>query len=167
MNIREMLPFTSRTPAERRPDDPFGALHQQIDQLFQDFGRGMPSLWGNGGMPAAFAGTAPRLDVSDNDKELKVTAELPGVDEKDVEVVLHDDVLTIKGEKKAEKKEEKDSFYMTERSYGSFARSLRIPFAADPDKVAAHFAKGVLTITVPKPAEAQNKTRKIAVKAGD
>jgi HSP20 family protein len=164
MNLREILPFSSGNPAETPPPDPFAALHRQIDRLFSDAGRGGSALWDAG---AVWNGAAPRIDVKDNDKELRITAELPGVSEQDVEVVLQDDLLTIKGEKKAEKKEEKENVYLTERSYGSFSRAIRMPFGADPDKVSAHFAKGVLTVTVPKPAETHRKTRKIAVKAGD
>ena len=100
---------------------------------------------------------APRVDVSETDTELKIEAELPGIDEKDVEVVLSDGRLTIKGEKKQEKEEKKKDYHMVERSYGSFARSIVLPFEADPDKVKATFAKGVLTVTVPKPPRGQGQ----------
>ena len=90
-------------------------------------------------------------------------ADLPGVDEKDVEVVLSDGRLTIKGEKKLEKEEKKQDYYLHERSYGSFARSVALPFEADPDQVKASFAKGVLTVTVPKPPEVKAKQKKIPI----
>ena len=93
-------------------------------------------------------------------------AELPGVEEKDVEVMLSDGRLTIKGEKKQKKKEQKQDYYLHERSYGSFARSVTLPFDADPDKVKAKFANGVLTLTVPKPPEVKAKVKKIPVGKG-
>ena len=96
---------------------------------------------------------------------MKVTAELPGVDEKDVEVTLTDDLLTIKGEKKREQEKKEEAYHAVERSYGSFARSLRLPFAVDQSKVDAKFKKGVLTITMPKPPEAQKSAKKIEIKA--
>jgi len=106
-----------------------------------------------------------RLDVSETDKELTLTAELPEVDEKDVELTLTDDVLTIRGEKKREQTQRNGDYHMVERSYGSFARSLRLPFAVDQDKVDARFEKGVLTVTLPKPPEVQQSTRRIAIKS--
>jgi HSP20 family protein len=110
----------------------------------------------------------PRVDVSESEKEIRVTAELPGIDQKDVEVTLSGDQLLIKGEKKSEaeeKKEEKGrTFHRVERSYGSFQRSMRIPYEVDPEKVQATFKDGVLTLTLPKPPEVQQKTKKIEIK---
>ena len=116
--------------------------------------------------PVAGMGEAPRIDVSETDAELKIEAELPGVDEKDLEVVLSDGRLTIKGEKKAEKEEKKKDYHLVERSYGSFARSIGLPFEADPGQVKASFAKGVLTVTVPKPPEVKAKEKKIQIGKG-
>ena len=101
-----------------------------MERVFEDFSRDFG--WG----PPAPAGVAmaPRIDVSETDTEIKIEAELPGVDEKDVEVVLSDGRLTIKGEKKQEKEEKKKDYHMVERSYGSFARSIALPFEADPDQ---------------------------------
>jgi len=138
--------------------DPFTSLRREMDRLFEGFGRevGWPA-------EAGAATTPPTVDVSETDKEIRISAELPGVDEKDVEVVVSDNVLTIKGEKKAEKEEKKQDYHLVERSYGSFARSLTLPFNADPTKAKASFAKGVLTITVPKPPEIESKAKKIAI----
>ena len=91
----------------------------------------------------------PHVDVSETDRELKICAELPGVSEKDVEVRLEDDVLVIRGEKKFERKDEKESYHFMERSYGTFQRSIRIPFQVNPDEVKADFHNGVLTVTLP------------------
>ena len=139
--------------------EPFGSLRREMERVFEDFSRDFG--WG----PPATAGmaAAPRIDVSETDTELKIEAELPGIDEKDVEVVLSDGRLTIKGEKKQEKEEKKKDYHLVERSYGSFARSIALPFEADPDQVKASFAKGVLTVTVPKPPEVKAKEKKIQI----
>jgi len=133
-----------------------------MERMFEDFSRDFG--WG----PPAAAGmaAAPRIDVSETETELKIEAEMPGVDEKDVEVVLSDGRLTIKGEKKQEKEEKKKDYHLVERSYGSFARSIGLPFEADPGQVKATFAKGVLTVTVPKPPEVKAKEKKIPVSKG-
>jgi HSP20 family protein len=140
--------------------DPFTSFRREMDRLFESFGREV-------GWPAeAGATTTPSVDVSETEKEIRISAELPGVDEKDVDVVVSDNVLTIKGEKKAEKEEKKQDYHLVERSYGSFTRSLTLPFNADPAKAKASFAKGILTITVPKPPEVESKAKKIAISAG-
>jgi HSP20 family protein len=139
--------------------EPFGSLRRDIERLFEDFfrdfGWGVPAVGGTGEMP--------RIDVSETENELKIEAELPGVEEKDLDIVLSDGRLTIKGEKKQEKEEKKKDYHLVERSYGSFARSIGLPFDADPDKVKARFAKGVLTVTVPKPSEVKAKEKKIPI----
>ena len=141
--------------------DPFTALRREMDRVFESFGRelGWPSTETSAGV------MAPSLDVSETDTELKIEAELPGVDEKDIEVVVSDNVLTIKGEKKSEAEQKKKDYHLIERSYGSFTRSLTLPFAAQPEQAKATFRKGVLTITLPKPPEATAKARKIAISA--
>jgi HSP20 family protein len=105
----------------------------------------------------------PAVDVTEDDAGYTITAELPGLEEKDVEVTLADDVLTIKGEKSAESEKKEKNYYLAERGYGSFQRSFALPEDVDREKVAARVAKGVLTVTVPKVAPAQKKT--IEVKA--
>jgi HSP20 family protein len=140
--------------------DAFVALQKEIDRVFSDFGRGFR-------LPAMASETrlAPRIDVSETDQALEITAELPGVDEKDIEITLVDDLLTIKGEKKAEAERKEKDYHIVERSYGAFQRSLRLPFDADSGKVEAHFEKGVLKVTVPKPPEVEAKSQKIAIKS--
>jgi HSP20 family protein len=162
MDFRSLVPFGwSGTPARRgEAEDPFTSFRREIDRLVDEAfrGRGLARWPGETAVDL-------RLDVSETDKELKVTTELPGVDEKDVEVTLSGDLLTIKGEKKLEQERKEDNFHMVERSFGSFARSLRLPYAVDQDKVSAAFDKGVLTIIMPKPAEAQKAARRIKIKA--
>jgi HSP20 family protein len=132
-----------------------------MERVFEDFSRDFS--WG---LPAAGTAVAPRIDVSETDTEIKIEAEMPGVDEKNVEVVLSNGRLTIKGEKKQEKEEKKKDYHVVERSYGSFARSIGLPFEADPGQVKASFAKGVLTVTVPKPPEVKAKEKKIPIGKG-
>ena len=142
--------------------EPFGTLRRDMERLFEGFSRDF------GWAVPAGAGMAetPRIDVAETDTELRIEAELPGVEEKDLEVVLSDGRLTIKGEKKAEKEEKKKDYHLVERSYGSFARSIGLPFEADSSKVKASFAKGVLTVTVPKPPELKAKEKKIQIGKG-
>jgi HSP20 family protein len=142
--------------------EPFTSLRRDMDRLFEDFSRDL----GWGAPAPAGAGKAPQVDVSETETEIKVEAELPGVDEKDVEVVLSDSRLTIKGEKKQQKEEKKKDFHLVERSYGSFARTIGLPFQVDPGQVKASFAKGVLTVTLPKPPEVKAKEKKIPIGKG-
>jgi HSP20 family protein len=108
---------------------------------------------------------APRVDVSETDEEFRVTAELPGLDEGDFEVSLEEDVLTIKGEKKVEEEEERKGYTHVETSRGSFHRAFRLPLEVDPESVTASYKQGVLTVTLPKPPEAQRQPRVIPVTA--
>jgi HSP20 family protein len=140
-------------------NDPFAAFRREMERLFDSFGRDIG--WPTGDRRTA--ATAPSIDVSETDSELRIDADLPGVEEKDVDVAISDNVLTIKGEKKAEKEEKKKDFHLVERSYGSFSRSLTLPFAADPAKAKATFKNGVLSITLPKPPEVKAKSKKIAI----
>lgn len=140
--------------------DIFSSLQKEIDQVFNNFGRNLPT-WGearSGMMPVKF-------NVAETDKTVEVTAEVPGVDAKDIDVQLREDVLTIRGEKKAEKDEKQKDYHLVERSYGMFERSFTLPADVDPGKVEASFDKGVLKIVLLKAAEAQSKVKKIEVKA--
>lgn len=160
--MRSLIPFGWNTDVLRRgtaEDDPFLAMQKEVNRLFEDFGRGSVSRFAAGEV-------VPRIDVAETDSAIEVTAELPGIDEKDVDVVLRDDVLTIKGEKKSEREEKKKDYHLVERSYGSFQRSIRLPFEADGETVKASFVKGVLKISVAKPTEVKEKTVKIPVRGG-
>ena len=159
-------PQPARSPAAWHP---FHALHEEIDRLFADFGRGFPTLaigrdrfasrpfWGAG------SDLSPAVDVADTGASYQITAELPGLDEKDVEVTVADGVLTIKGEKSAEKEEKKKDYYRAERSFGSFKRSFGLPEGVDQSKIEANFQKGLLTITMPKMAAAQAQAKKMTI----
>lgn len=173
MNARTLMPFSRNRSVSRRPQDadPIVALRRDMDSLFDDFftNFGLPALGGLG-LPAlagddVAAGTlTPRIDVSETDQEIRIAAELPGIDENNVEVMVADDLLTIRGEKTEEREEDERGYHVRERSRGTFARSLRLPFSVDPNQVQASFRNGVLNITIPKPKEAQEKVRRVEVK---
>ena len=162
MHWPTLRPFGRRPEVATRGDDPFRALRREMDRVFEGFGRDLG--WALGDLPVG--AMAPSIDVTESDTELKIEAEMPGVDEKDVEVTLTDNVLTVRGEKKAEKEEKKKDYHLVERSYGAYARSITLPFAAEPDKAKASFKNGVLSITLPKPPEVAAKAKKIAISAG-
>ena len=158
MNLRSLIPVGRSRDVARRETDPFFSLHREIDRLFEDFGRGFPSL-----TRETARELMPAIDVTESDGEIEITAELPGLEEKDVQINVADNVLTIRGEKKAEKEDKQKDYHLIERSYGSFYRSLELPAGVDVDKIKAHISKGVLKVTVPKPAAKQAK--KIDVKS--
>jgi HSP20 family protein len=168
VDIRSLVPFSRSRSVSRRPEDadPFLAFRREMNRVFDDFlsGAGLPSLVGNAPRAMGLAELTPQLDVSETDQEVRIAAELPGISEDDVEVEVADDVLTIRGEKSAEREEKERDYHLTERAEGSFARSLVLPFPVDPEQVQARFKDGVLTITIPKPEEMRQKARKIEVK---
>lgn len=143
----------------RNGDVPFFDLHREIDRVFNEFTRGMPKL----GEPWE-GGLKPDMDVKETDKAIEVSIELPGLSEKEVDVSVTDRLLTVSGEKKTEAERKDEDYHVMERAYGRFSRSVTLPFEPDPRKVEAKFAKGVLTLTVPKSPEVTARTRKIAVK---
>ncbi len=157
---RTLVPFAfdPSFPTAHSFADPFLQLHREMNRVFDDALRG----FGATGAGAAALGS-PRMNVSESDDALHVEAELPGVSEKDVNVELNDDVLTIRGEKKTSREDK--NLHVVERSFGSFSRSVRLPFSVSPDEVQAQFENGVLTITLPK-AAAQQKTHRIQVQSG-
>jgi len=114
---------------------------------------------------STFAFTMPAIDIAENDKSYKITAELPGMEADNIDVGVSGDTLTIKGEKRQEKEEKEENYYLCERSFGSFERSFMLPDGVDRDKISSELTKGVLTVILPKTAEAQKQHRKIEVKA--
>jgi HSP20 family protein len=149
------------------PSDPFLTLHREMNRLFDDVFRGSSASTLQNMSTQGRGGVATSMDVSETDKEFKVTVELPGVKEEDVDVTLQDDMLTIRGEKKSETEQggEKENFHYVERSYGSFQRSLRLPVVVKPDEVKARFRDGVLTISLPKTGE-QSRSHRIRIAGG-
>ncbi len=149
--------------------EPFQALRKQVDDLFTNFTVSWPHFeipkieWptlAEAGTESAIA----KFDLSENGEAVKVVADVPGVDEKDVEVLVRNGVLTIKGNKKSESEEEGEDFYVSERSFGSFSRAFRLPDGVDEQAVSADFDKGVLTVTLPKTPKSKSQGRRIPVK---
>jgi len=160
-NIKDIVPFWKKDVLVRREEyEPFSLFRHEMNRLFDDFFRGFELE----PFERRLRTFTPSVDVFENDKEIKITAELPGMDDKDIDVSLNKDSLTIKGEKKEEKEEKKKDYYHMERSYGSFSRTIPLPAEVDTDKVKAEFKKGVLMVTMPKTSKAIEETKKIAVK---
>lgn len=149
---------------------PFRSLRQQIDRLIEDFDRApFSSHWLEMTPFAKFKSdfdvVVPAIDVVDEGTFFRVTAELPGLSEKNIDVTKDGDLLTIKGEKKEEREQKEKGYFMSERHYGAFERSLRLPNGIDDSKIEAKFENGVLTITLPKTAGAVTSPKKINIKA--
>jgi HSP20 family protein len=144
--------------------DPFLSLHREMNRLFDDVlrGTGLPAATGNQGQGRVGNFVNASMNVSETENEIRITAELPGVTEQDIDVSLDDDVLTIRGEKKFERTDDKENFHFVERSYGTFQRSLRLPFPVAPEQVQARFENGVLTVTLTKTGR-QERSRRIQV----
>jgi HSP20 family protein len=153
-------------PPAPRFSDPFSALRAEMDHLFDNFTFGrfpsLPRLTSHTGGEGV---VMPSVDVHENDKQIVIEAELPGIEEKDVTVTVQDGVLTVKGEKKFESKEEKKDYHTMERRYGSFMRSMRLPDTADEENITASIDKGVLTVKVAKKPGTTKEQRKIEIKS--
>ena len=166
MASRSLMPFSRNMPVSRGSEDsdPFLQMRREMNRLFDDVfgGFGLPSLFGPAlrQMPMA-----PKIDVSETDNEIQVTAEMPGIDQNNVQVLLEDDRLIIRGEKKEEHEDEDKNrnYHVRERVQGAFSRTLPLPFAPDPNQVKAQFKDGVMTITIPKPQEVKQKQHRIEV----
>ena len=159
MAITDLIPWRRQEP-DRREESEMTAFERDMDRLFERFFQGSPlapfgESWG------VFS---PSVDVVETDDQIKVSAELPGLDDKDIEVSLDRGVLTISGEKSEEHEEERENYYRTERTYGSFRRAIPLPTEVNQDEVEAVFRNGVLTITMPK-AEVVEGRKRISVKA--
>jgi HSP20 family protein len=163
-----------KTPAAEAPvPDVWRSFRSEMDRLFDRFagGFGFPSLrrmfeieppW----RPmSSFAFSMPPIDMTEDDKAYKISAELPGLDAKDVDVSVSGNTLVLKGEKRQEKEEKDKDYYFSERAYGSFQRAFDLPTSVDRNEIAADFSKGVLTVTLPKTRDAQKQQKKIEVKS--
>jgi len=168
MAITDLIPWKrdgeKNVPVKREDSDPVYSLQRNMNRLFDNFFDNF-SLASFEPFGKSFDAFNPTVDVSETDKEIKVAAELPGLDENDIEVSLARNVLTISGEKKEEKEDRGKNYYRMERSYGSFRRTVPLPVEVESDKVEAKFKKGVLTVTLPKTAAAQKQAKRITVKA--
>lgn len=165
MAIKSLLPSLRKrteTPAKREEEHPFYSLQREMNRLFDDFFRGF-DLEPFGVLEDRDAGFSPSIDVRESDAEFTIKAEIPGIDEKDVEVLVSDDAVTLKGEKKEEQEDRGRDYYRLERSYGSFHRVIPLPRGITLEKVEATFKNGVLTVKLPKTEEAQSKGKKIPI----
>ncbi len=165
MRIKDMVPWGShsREVQSGEAEHPVSSLQQELNRVFDEF-------WTRFDRPfdEASGFAAPGMaasDVVETDDSVEVSVELPGLDDKDLEVTLSGDTLTIKGEKKVERQDEKKGFYLSERSYGSVFRAIPLPPGVDMDKAEAKFKNGVLTVTLPKSAEAASRSKKVEVTA--
>lgn len=160
MANQSLTPYRSLSVEPFRSASPFTSFYQRANRMFEDMFREFDDARGT------FSGMlAPSIDITQNEQEISISAELPGVKEEDVDVSVDNDVLTIRAEKRVEHDENKDTRHVSERAYGTFQRSLRLPQSVDPDKVHAHFDRGVLTVTLPR-TEADINRRKIAIQSG-
>lgn len=190
MQIKDLIPWArggSSPEGKGHETHPVAQLQDEMNRAFESFwsrmnqsmpgfarsetgasGTDVPSA-GNGGFGFGYGfpwnGAMPRADVVETGEGIEVTLELPGLDEKDIEVSLTDDVLSVKGEKKVEREDSKKGFYLSERSYGAVHRSIPLPPGVDTKKAEATFRNGVLTVKLPQSEEARSRVRRIDVKA--
>ncbi len=163
MALNLLSPFRSSSAMERSWGDPLFSLHREMNRLFDDVMRGSTSgaamTMQNGDI------MLPQMDLSETDNEVRITTELPGVSESDIDVALDNDILTVRAQKKFERKDDKENYHFIERSFGTFQRSLRLPFPVDPKQIQARYENGVLTITMRKGKE-QERIQHIKVQGG-
>ncbi|APG88589.1 heat shock protein, hsp20 family (plasmid) [Sinorhizobium americanum CCGM7] len=166
MNVRDLIPWgrgQGELPAAFREGDrnPFLALHREMNRLFDDVFRGFDSRMPTAAGYSGFAAGWPSVEVSDREKEIKLTAELPGLEEKDVELFISEGVLTLRGEKRSETEAQDSQF--SERFYGRFERRIPLGYDIDESKVNATFRNGVLTVNLPKTEQGQSKAKRITI----
>lgn len=167
MSVKDLIPWSrsTRGPVQNstrsEPVSPFLTLHREMNRLFDDVFNGLSA-----GMPGpTMPGLGwPNVEMVETDQGLRVSAELPGMDEKDVELLIEDGVLTLRGEKRAETTDKERGY--SERSYGRFERAIALPFAVEEDKAEASFKNGVLSVTLPRSAKAPERGRRIAINGG-
>jgi len=148
MDTKSVVPVGTQRAITRRDTNPFSFLQQEIDRLFEGVTRNFPGL---------ATTTMPSMDISETDKAIEITAELPGLEKKDIELNVAENVLTIRGEKKNEREEKNKDYHLVERSYGAFSRSVELPAGVKVEDISAEIANGVLKVTVQKPAPKQTK----------
>jgi len=166
MTIKDLAPWNwSKKDVEvrREDEDPVYALQRRMDRLFDDLTRDFELTPFGNLLGDTWAGYSPSVDIKENEKEFTISAELPGMDEKDVEVTLTRNLLTLKGEKKHESEEKEGNYHRMERSYGRFERSIQLPDEIEEGKAEAAFKKGVLTVRIPKSEAARKHQRRIPV----
>lgn len=169
MTIRDLVPKLNRSrdslPVRRGELEPFHEFQREMNRLFDDFFTDFPLAPRWGSRELATAEFNPRVDVSETDKDIVVSAELPGLDEKDIAVEMDEDAITIRGERREEKEDKGRNWHKREQPYGAFRRVVPLPSNGVGEKATARFKKGVLTITVPKRERDQGKRKMITVES--
>lgn len=159
MRLKSLMPSSERNDVARPAALLFGPLHREIDRLFSEFSQG-PSA-----VQRSSANLIPDIDVSETDKEIDISVEMPGLKRGDIEISLEDNVLTIRGEKRIEADRNDKNVFVNERAYGVFLRTIELPPGVESANITATMSNGVLKVTIPKPATAE--TKKIEVKEGN
>lgn len=153
-------------PVDKKKDDslfPLAAMRQQMDDVFDRFLRNWDVFPSSPSYTLSSLSPVPSLDVSETDKDVCIKAELPGMEQQDVKIEVNQNQLTLRGEKRSEKEDKDESYWMKEIAYGNFSRTLTLPFDIDPDKAKASFSKGILTLTIEKPHEAVSPKKTIPI----
>lgn len=169
MAITDLLPWKredGKRLAVRRPENNVDDLYDQMERMFDDFLANPFSLGSPRGNELYYGSFSPRVDVSENEKQVTVKAEVPGLDEKDLQVSISQGVLTIFGEKRAEREEKDSRYHRIERAYGSFRRAIELPCEVEEDNITATFNKGVLKVVLPKSTRPEVLGRRIVVTKG-
>ncbi|MFL5295628.1 MAG: Hsp20/alpha crystallin family protein [Phenylobacterium sp.] len=164
MANRDLTPWTGGRSLSPFGRDPFTGFRREMDRLFDDFFAPMEPRSFAGGNGGALAALTPSIDLHETDQAYELTAELPGLEQKDVELTLRDNALILSGEKRQERNDEDGGRHWSERSFGRFERVIPLEGEVDADKVQAGFKNGVLKVTLPKNPKAQDKTRRIEIK---
>jgi len=163
MQIKDLIPWARKDgapDAKSREENPIATLQREMNHVFESFWNRVGNLewpWGSG---------EAKSDMVETDDAVEISIELPGMEMKDIEVTVSDDMLTVKGEKRIERQEEKKGYYLSERSYGTIYRTIPLPPGVDGEKAQASFKNGVLTIRLPQTPEAKAKVKRIEVKNG-
>jgi HSP20 family protein len=161
MTLKDLMQLSKKdVPVRREERNPFALFRKEMDALFDNFFSGFDLQR----FESSLGGFNPKVDVVENDKEIKVTAELPGIDEKEIDLSLSRGALTIRGEKQKEKEDRGKDYYRMERSFGAFSRVIPLPAEVDDENVQASFRKGVLSITLPKTVQELRETKKVPIK---
>jgi HSP20 family protein len=170
MALNKLIPWKKEDKSpeieavDRDWDDPFLSLREEMNQMFDDFFTRPFGMRPYDALEKQIKGFSPRMDVVEDDQQITITAELPGMDENEINLGLKDNNLIITGTKKSEKTEKGKTYYRSERSYGSFKRMVALPDSIDADRISAEFKKGVLKIHVPKLPEIERKAKRIEIK---
>ena len=163
--IPKRMKRDDRVPTPMTDERPFTLLHQRMDdlfnELFETFGGARWPEWP--GLGTVRGQLSPHFEVAETDAAIEVKAELPGMDEKDIEIILDNNILTIRGEKKEEREEKEKDYHLSEVHYGHFSRVVPVPTGINLDQVKSTFKKGVLRLTLPKTEEAKSHRRRIAI----